>query len=84
MVDKRYLLKGLTKVDKRKGKTITLELNKEMGNTTGSCILESLGYNYLDNIDNIAIYENSGKLYRFISMEHYNGYVYSITIKEVF
>lgn len=83
MIDKRYLLKGIEKINKKKGKIISLEINKDCGITTGHLILEKLGYNYLDSIDNISIYEKNDRLYRFISMDHFNSFVYNIKIKEV-
>ena len=73
------------KKDLRRGKVTKLVLKEEFGATSVSNILESLGYEDTGYDEELkcTIYVKDSKWYRFIEWEHFNGYVYYITVKEV-
>ena len=68
-------------------KELVLEINDEYGKTTARAVLEDLGYNCVPEYDEVEerprwkVYVGSKK-YWFKEWDHYNGYVYTITLEE--
>ena len=72
---------------KMKGKLLVLEINEDYGKTTAACVLEDLGYDCIPEYDEAEDRDGwkvtvEGKEYWFKEWDHYNGYVYSITLEE--
>ena len=61
---------------------LIIEINEDCGDTNTNLILESLGYQELDPTYGQRYYKD-GKTYKFVEWNHYNSFVYSITLKEV-
>ncbi|HML33839.1 hypothetical protein [Sporomusa sphaeroides] len=59
-----------------------IEVNKECGNTTAANLLSDLGYKYEQDGESTHFLKD-GKKYKFVSWNHFNGYVYDIALKEV-
>ena len=67
---------------------LVLEINEDYGRTTARSVLEDLGYAAIPEYDELEertrykVYVKN-KPYWFKEWDHYNGYVYSITLEEV-
>jgi hypothetical protein len=67
---------------------IKIEVNQNCGKCTASTVLQNLGYDplmpeYNEEGKTIYPFKKDGKKYIFDSWDHYNGYIYSITLKAV-
>ena len=68
-------------------KELVLEVNEDYGRTTARLVLEHLGYAVVPEYDEekdrsrYKVYVKN-KPYWFKEWDHYNGYVYSITLEE--
>ena len=66
---------------------LVLEINEDYGRTTARAVLEDLGYAAIPEYDEVEdrvrhkVYVKN-KPYWFKEWDHYNGYVYSITLEE--
>ena len=68
-------------------KELVLEINEDYGRTTARSVLEDLGYSCTpeydeaeDRVRHKVCVENKG--YWFKEWDHYNGFVYTITLEE--
>ena len=71
------------------GKELVLEIYEDYGKTTASLVLQDLGYHCVPEYDETEdrdgwkVYKDGDdKEYWFKEWDHYNGYVYSITLEE--
>lgn len=67
---------------------LVLEINEDYGRTTARLVLEHLGYSVIPEYDELEertrykVYVKN-KPYWFKEWNHYNGYVYTITLEEI-
>lgn len=71
-----------------KEKELVLEINEDYGRTTARAVLEHLGYDCIPEHDEVEDRDRwkvyvKNKPYWFKGWDHYNGFVYSITLEEV-
>lgn len=62
-----------------------ININKECGNATaGNLLVNEYGFKSERDYDkSIDLFVKDGKKYKFVSWNHFNGYIYDITLKEV-
>lgn len=58
---------------------MTIKLYKDCGVTTAAGILCNLGFEW----DGNNKFEKDGKNYKFVKWDHFNSYVYSITLRKI-
>lgn len=70
-------------------KELILEVNEDYGKTTARAVLEHLGYSVVSEYDEEKgktiwkVYDPLNKEYRFRGWDHFNGFVFSITLEEI-